>query len=93
MVEDINSKPKVPYKFTLDPAELLKYQRIHIKDLELEKSYPFRYIEVEIIEEPMRGQGYHLMSIDTAATSKEDYDNVTCVSAYGMDKDYDFRHY
>ena len=85
MAEDLNSKPKNTYKFTLDPTELLKYQRIHIKDLELEKQYLFSYLEVQIVEEPMRGQGYHLMSQDTAATSKEDFDNVTCVSVYGLD--------
>lgn len=51
----IKEMKKVPYKMNHDPKELLKFQRMKVTDLMLEKEFLWSYIEIEIFLEPMKG--------------------------------------
>ena len=46
LVKEMREKPKAPYKIKHDPKDLLRFSKIKVEDLKLEKPYPFKYIEV-----------------------------------------------
>mmetsp|Transcript_9369 Transcript_9369/g.7153 ORF Transcript_9369/g.7153 Transcript_9369/m.7153 type:complete len:119 (+) Transcript_9369:179-535(+) len=55
VIKEMKLKPKVPYKLHISPRELIKYERMSIRDLKIQKQYSYKYLEVEIELEPIKG--------------------------------------